>query len=218
MGINEWLIPQISEHCPKNNPGEFIKKIIWLRWPGVASILIPNEGIVQEWITSEAVTIIWICNFIGKIICISVSIIRKLDFLNVNFKNELNSEIKKFEYSYFQNHWFPIIFRVIEGKFISSSKYNNRKEGKIIILKIDIGIIVQIISIFWLNLKNWLVYLFIIIKIIKYKIIKIMIIKINIKWSWKNKICSIKGEFLFWKYKFVQVEIINKNLYFIYEI
>lgn len=50
--MNEWFIPQISEHCPKNNPGRFIKSMAWFNRPGVESILIPSEGIVHEWITS----------------------------------------------------------------------------------------------------------------------------------------------------------------------
>lgn len=53
MGINLWLIPQISEHCPKYNPGRFINKLIWFIRPGIASILIANLGIVHEWITSS---------------------------------------------------------------------------------------------------------------------------------------------------------------------
>lgn len=45
-------MPQISEHWPKYNPGRYINNNDWLRRPGVESILIPNEGTVQEWITS----------------------------------------------------------------------------------------------------------------------------------------------------------------------
>lgn len=52
IGMNEWFIPQISEHCPKNNPGRFINNMAWLSRPGVESILIPREGTVHEWITS----------------------------------------------------------------------------------------------------------------------------------------------------------------------
>lgn len=52
IGINLWFIPQISEHWPKYNPGRYIINKDWFRRPGVESILIPNEGTVQEWITS----------------------------------------------------------------------------------------------------------------------------------------------------------------------
>lgn len=52
IGIKLWLIPQISEHWPKNIPGRFINRVVWLRRPGVESILIPRDGIVQAWITS----------------------------------------------------------------------------------------------------------------------------------------------------------------------
>lgn len=53
IGINLWLIPQISEHCPKYKPGRFINKLIWFIRPGIASILIASDGIVHEWITSS---------------------------------------------------------------------------------------------------------------------------------------------------------------------
>lgn len=52
MGMNLWLIPQISEHCPKKIPERLQEKQKLLIRPGMASILIPKEGIVQEWITS----------------------------------------------------------------------------------------------------------------------------------------------------------------------
>jgi len=52
MGIKEWLVPQISEHCPTNNPIRLDDKKIWFRRPGRASTFIPIEGTVQEWITS----------------------------------------------------------------------------------------------------------------------------------------------------------------------
>lgn len=52
IGINLWFAPQISEHCPKNIPGRLIKILPWLIRPGSASILIPKDGIVHEWITS----------------------------------------------------------------------------------------------------------------------------------------------------------------------
>lgn len=58
MGINLWLIPQISEHWPKNSPGRFRNIIDWLSRPGVESILIPNDGTVHAWITSIEVEII----------------------------------------------------------------------------------------------------------------------------------------------------------------
>lgn len=53
IGIKEWFAPQISLHCPIKIPLRLINVKIWLIRPGVASILIPSEGIVQEWITSS---------------------------------------------------------------------------------------------------------------------------------------------------------------------
>jgi len=48
IGINEWLVPQISEHCPENSPRRLENKKIWLRRPGRASTFTPIEGIVHE--------------------------------------------------------------------------------------------------------------------------------------------------------------------------
>lgn len=53
IGIKLWLAPQISEHWPKKTPLRLEEKQNWLIRPGTASILTPNEGIVQEWRTSE---------------------------------------------------------------------------------------------------------------------------------------------------------------------
>lgn len=52
IGMNLWFIPQISEHWPNKILGDFVNNKVWLIRPGIASILIPIEGIVQEWITS----------------------------------------------------------------------------------------------------------------------------------------------------------------------
>lgn len=57
IGIKLWLIPQISEHWPKNTPGRLRNIIDWFNRPGVESILIPKDGTVQAWITSEEVVI-----------------------------------------------------------------------------------------------------------------------------------------------------------------
>lgn len=44
MKFIEEIASQISEHCLKNIPERLRKKLIWLRRPGVASILILEEG------------------------------------------------------------------------------------------------------------------------------------------------------------------------------
>lgn len=77
IGIKLWLVPQISEHWPKNTPGELHEKLIWFKRPGTASTLIPIEGIVHEWRTSAAVIKLRICRFIGIIILLSTSNKRK---------------------------------------------------------------------------------------------------------------------------------------------
>lgn len=55
-----------------------MKKLVWFKRPGFASTLTPKDGIVQEWITSVAVTKIRIWLFKGKIIRLSTSNRRKL--------------------------------------------------------------------------------------------------------------------------------------------
>lgn len=52
IGIKLWFAPQISEHCPKNIPGRLEIEKHWFKRPGIASILIPRDGTVHEWITS----------------------------------------------------------------------------------------------------------------------------------------------------------------------
>ena len=54
--------------------------------------------------------------------------------------------ILKSENSYDQYHWWPIIFKVIEGSIVSDIAYNKLKEGNAINAKINAGIKVQIIS------------------------------------------------------------------------
>lgn len=82
IGINLWFDPQISEHCPKYNPGRFKKNLVWFNRPGVASILTPNEGIVHEWSTSAAETKsrIWVLN--GNTTRLSTSNKRKFSKFN----------------------------------------------------------------------------------------------------------------------------------------
>jgi len=101
MGMNLWFIPQISEHCPKNNPGRFINNIVWFRRPGVESILIPKEGTVHAWITSIEVVKIRIGKLKGKIHRLSTSSSRNSLFfrLLVGIIKESNSILLKSGYS-----------------------------------------------------------------------------------------------------------------------
>ena len=52
IGINEWFVPQISEHCPEYSPTRLENKNNWFNRPGKASTFTPRDGIAQEWITS----------------------------------------------------------------------------------------------------------------------------------------------------------------------
>lgn len=93
IGINLWLIPQISEHCP-------IKIPILLDWifmlftcPGIESILIFIDGMVHEWITSIEDEINIICVLKGITNLLSVSIMLKLNFF-LYIMYELNLMLK----------------------------------------------------------------------------------------------------------------------------
>lgn len=101
IGIKLWLAPQISEHCPKNNPGRLIKKLVWFNRPGDASIFTPSEGTAQEWRTSVADTRIRIWLLIGKITRLSTSNNRKVskDISFWGIMYESNSIPEKSEYS-----------------------------------------------------------------------------------------------------------------------
>lgn len=124
MGINLWLAPQISEHCPYRSPGRKENILSWFKRPGSASTLIPMDGIVQEWITSAAETNnrIWVLK--GITVRLSTSRSRSSfsfkSFLGIIY--ESNSILGKSEYSYDQYHWCPIVLIVIAGVFTSSSK------------------------------------------------------------------------------------------------
>ena len=78
IGIKLWLIPQISEHWPNKIEGLF--KIIFFKliWLGKESILIFNDGIVHEWITSIEEIKIIILKLNGKNNLLSFSKILKL--------------------------------------------------------------------------------------------------------------------------------------------
>ncbi len=49
IGINPWLMPQISDHCPNKMLILLIIKILLLIWLGIASILKFIDRIIQEW-------------------------------------------------------------------------------------------------------------------------------------------------------------------------
>lgn len=77
------------------------------------------------------------------------------------------------------------------------------------------GRIVQISSIICSSIKYRLIILLknkFSIKYLIKKMIKVKIIRVE---SWKKIICSIRGEFLFWKFRLVQVAISKKRNFFI---
>jgi len=48
IGMNEWFLPQISEHCPVNSPIRLEERKIWFNRPGRASTFTPMAGMVHE--------------------------------------------------------------------------------------------------------------------------------------------------------------------------
>ena len=96
----------------------------WFKRPGIASALIPREGIVHEWITSAAVTRIRISVFIGNTARLSTSRRRNCPGArsSVCSMYESNSKSVKSEYLYDQYHWCPMDFIVMAGLLTSSIK------------------------------------------------------------------------------------------------
>lgn len=122
IGMNLWLIPQISEHWPKKIPGRDINIVVWFNRPGVESILIPRDGTVQAWITSIEVVRIRMGKLKGKMHRLSVSNNRNslVESWLVGIINELNSILGKSLYSYLQYHWCLIDLIVILLIWVSS--------------------------------------------------------------------------------------------------
>ena len=84
----------------------------------------------------------------GAIIRLSVSISRnEFIFSTSLIIYELNSILLKSGYSYLQYHWCPIDLIVKNGFHSSSMKYSVFIDGTAIVININIGVIVQIISI-----------------------------------------------------------------------
>lgn len=213
IGINLWLVPQISEHWPKNKPGRFIINIVWFRRPGVESILIPKDGTVQAWMTSIDVVRIRIGKLNGRIHRLSTSRRRNSLVCSwlVGIIKESNSIFMKSEYSYVQYHWWPMVLIESLLLWISSVKYKIFSEGMAIKIKINIGMIVQINSIACPWSKYRLIILLLIIIAIIKEINIVIKIKIIMVKSWKKIIISYVGELESCS-EISQVFIFNKSL------
>lgn len=129
IGIKLWFAPQISEHWPKNIPGNCEVKLIWLRRPGTASTFTPSDGTVQAWRTSAAETKFRIWVFIGMKTWLSESRRRNWFTLVWGVIKESNSIFLKSVYSYVQYHWWPVVLIVTIGLKTSSRRYRRRIEG-----------------------------------------------------------------------------------------
>jgi len=96
---------------------------------------------------------------------------------------------------------------VIEGILLSSIKYRFFKEGRAINTNNNDGKMVQIVSISCPSIINLLNLLTISKDNTKYKVRIVIVIKTIMVWSWKNIMCSIKGEEASWKDKAIHVGI-----------
>ena len=188
IGINEWLAPQISEHCPYKILGLLIIREVWFSRPGIESIFTLSDGIVYEWITSDAVTSSRISVFTGRIARLSTSSNRISPiFRFIVFSiNELWLIRGKLSYEYLQYHWWPVALIVINGFTISSIRYNKHRDGIAINSKIIAGIIVQIISMLWDSFSKRYWNLLFMININIYLIIVVTRTIINISISWNH--------------------------------
>lgn len=111
----------------------------------------PNDGTVNEWITSFDVVTNWVLILYGAINRLSTSNNRNSLFLIslVLIIYESKGIFKNWGYSYDQYHWFPILLIVKNGIFVSSVIYKILIDGITNINKIIKGKTVQINSIVW---------------------------------------------------------------------
>jgi len=87
-----------------------------------------------------------------------------------------------------------VILIVIEGILLSSIKYKFFNEGKAINTNNKDGKIVQIVSISCPSIMNLLNLLINNKDNTRYNVRTVIVINTIIVWSWKNIMCSIKGE------------------------
>jgi len=95
----------------------------------------------------------------------------------------------------------------MEGILLSSIKYKFFSEGKAINTNNKDGKIVHTVSISCPSMINLLNLLIINKDKTKYNVRTVIVIKTIIVWSWKNVICSIKGEEASWKDKAIHIGI-----------
>ena len=153
----------------------------------------------------------------GAIIRLSTSSKRNVFKFSISLiMYELNSILLKSGYSYLQYHWWPIDLIVKKGFHNSSIKYRVFIDGTAIVININMGVIVQIISIEWFFNRNRLVNLFLIILTIINNVDEMIIINIIIVILWNAFRLSANGEFGSWKDNIFHVAIFNKNFNFIY--
>ena len=131
-------------------------KEIWLIRPGTASVFTPILGIVQAWITSEDVDNILIIVFVGK--TRELSVFNNRGSLFSSFVMYLEKSIGgKLLYSYVQYHWCPVDLIVRCELIVLSNIYRVFRDGTAVNTIINMGKIVQIVSIisFFIYFELW---------------------------------------------------------------
>jgi len=205
MGMKEWFVPQISEHCPINNPIRLEDIKIWFKRPGIASTFSPIDGMVQEWMTSADVISNRVMVFTGIFIVSLVFKSRRMFEFSIKFS--VSVELMEV-YSYDQYHWWPVIFIVKFGVLVSSIKYRVFRDGIAIKISRIAGRIVQIVSISWPSIMNLLKLFPIVVDNVRYSVIIVIKIRMIMAWSWKNMICSIVIDEVSCKERAIQIGII----------
>jgi len=95
----------------------------------------------------------------------------------------------------------------MEGVLLSSIKYKFFREGKAMNTNSKDGKMVQMVSISCPSIINLLNLLTTSKDKTKYKVRTVIVIRTIMVWSWKNVICSMKGEEASWKDKAIHIGI-----------
>lgn len=136
-----------------------VKNLNWFNHPGMASVLIPSLGTVLGCCASAAVIIIWWEEFMGNVVWLSVSSNCSISLLVLpcGLMYVWNYMLFKCKYWYLQYHWCPFHFSV--GLWILSVRYNSRRDGTTMKIKIIAGAAVHVASIICSSNMTQLIWL-----------------------------------------------------------
>lgn len=179
IGMKEWLVPQISEHCPKKTPVSLGNRLRLFRRPGIASTFNANEGTAQEWITSSEVINSRLEWFSGREGVKLVFMSRCL--LDASMNESSSTPIEGTSYD--QYHCRPVTFIVRWGDLDSSIRYRIFMDGRAITHRKKNGRTVQMISISCLSVLKLLKLFCRVGRTVKYSVRTVSRMIIVILWS-----------------------------------